>query len=55
MPRRGSRETADTDLRLARYFDMSEGFFLGLQMDYEIREQKRALGDELYKITPRAA
>ncbi len=26
--------TADTDLRLARYFGMSEGFFLGLQTDY---------------------
>src|SRR4051812_3471761 len=24
--------TADTDLRLARYFGLSEGFFLGLQM-----------------------
>lgn len=47
--------TADTDLRLARYFGMSEGFFLGLQMDYEIRERKRALGDALEKITPRAA
>ncbi len=27
--------TADTDLRLARYFGMSEGFFLGLQADYD--------------------
>jgi antitoxin HigA-1 len=26
--------TADTDLRLSRYFGMSEGFFLGLQTDY---------------------
>ncbi len=35
--------TADTDLRLARYFNMSEGFFIGLQTDYELmeREQKR--------------
>ena len=47
--------TADTDLRLARYFGMSEGFFLGLQMDYEIRERKRALGDALERIRPRAA
>jgi addiction module HigA family antidote len=47
--------TADTDLRLARYFGMSEGFFLGMQIDYEIRERKRALGDELDKIVPRAA
>ena len=28
--------TADTDLRLARYFGMSEGVFLGLQADYEL-------------------
>lgn len=47
--------TADTDLRLARYFGMSEGFFLGLQMDFEIRERKRALGDALDRIVPRAA
>jgi|SRR5687767_12094850 addiction module HigA family antidote len=47
--------TADTDLRLARYFKMSEGFFLGLQNDFEIRERKRELGDALDKITPRAA
>jgi addiction module HigA family antidote len=47
--------TADTDLRLARYFKMSEGFFLGLQSDFEIRDRKRELGDALDKITPRAA
>jgi len=47
--------TADTDLRLARYFNMSEGFFLGLQANYELLERKRALGDTLEKITPRAA
>lgn len=47
--------TADTDLRLARYFRMSEGFFLALQASYELMERKRALGDELDKITPRAA
>ena len=47
--------TADTDLRLARYFGMSEGFFLGLQSDFEIRERKRTLGDILERIEPRAA
>ncbi len=47
--------TADTGLRLARYFKMSEGFFLGLQNDFDIRERKRELGDALGKITPRAA
>ncbi len=29
---------AELDLRLARYFRMSEGFFLGLQSDYELLE-----------------
>jgi antitoxin HigA-1 len=47
--------TADTDLRLARYFGMSEGFFMGLQMDYELMERKRALGNALNAIRPRAA
>ena len=27
--------TADTDLRLARYFGVSEGFFLGLETDHD--------------------
>jgi antitoxin HigA-1 len=47
--------TADTDLRLARYYGMSEGFFLGLQMDYDLMEQRRALGAKLKAIKPRAA
>lgn len=47
--------TADTDLRLARYFKMSEGFFLGLQTDYELMERKRKIGEELKAIRPRAA
>lgn len=47
--------TADTDLRLARYFKMSEGFFLGLQMDYELMERKRQISGQLKAIRPRAA
>ena len=47
--------SADTDLRLARYFGMSEGYFLGLQANYELLERKRAIGDALTRITPRAA
>jgi len=47
--------TADTDLRLSRYFRTSEGFFLRLQTSYDLLERKRALGAELDKITPRAA
>ncbi len=47
--------SAETDLRLARYFKLHEGFFLGLQVDFDLMEQKRKLGDRLDEITPRAA
>jgi addiction module HigA family antidote len=47
--------TADTDLRLARYFRMSDGFFLQLQSDYELMQQRRRMGDKLKAIKPRAA
>ena len=46
---------AELDLRLARYFRMSEGFFMGLQTDYELLEAKRALNGQLDQIVPRAA
>lgn len=45
----------DLDLRLARYFRMSEGFFLGLQLDYELLEARRAINGALDRIVPRAA
>jgi addiction module HigA family antidote len=52
----GSRPIdAELDLRLARYFGMSEGFFLRLQVQYEILEAKRALNGKLERIVPRAA
>src|SRR5437763_12165695 len=47
--------TADTDLRLARYFGMSEGFFLDLQTDYELRARKRDLAGALAAIAVRTA
>jgi addiction module HigA family antidote len=47
--------TADTDLRLTRYWGLSEGFFLRLQNSYDLMEQRRKIGAELAKITPRAA
>lgn len=47
--------TADTDLRLAHYFGMSEGVFLGLQADYDLMQRRREIGEELARITPRAA
>lgn len=45
----------ELDLRLGRYFRMSEGFFLRLQDSYELLEAKRALNGELEQIVPRAA
>ena len=47
--------TADTDLRLTRYFRLTEGFFLRLQCEYDLRMQRRALGKKLDAIKPRAA
>jgi antitoxin HigA-1 len=47
--------TADIDLRLARYFGMSEGFFLGLQADYDLVERRREIEGDLSTIEPRAA
>ena len=47
--------TADTDLRLARYLRMSEGFFIGLQTDYELMQRRREIGHQLKAIRPRAA
>jgi addiction module HigA family antidote len=47
--------TADTDLRLARYFGLSEGYFLGLQADFDLMERRRVISDQLKAITPRAA
>lgn len=47
--------TADTDLRLARYFGVSEGFFLGLQADHDLMARRRKLGKDLLAIRPRAA
>jgi addiction module HigA family antidote len=47
--------TADSDLRLARYFGMSDGFFIGLQVDFELLERRRKIAQELKSIRPRAA
>ncbi|MBK5956815.1 addiction module antidote protein, HigA family [Rhodoplanes elegans] len=47
--------TADTDLRLARYFGLSDGFFLGLQTDFELMQRRREIGPTLKAIKPRAA
>jgi len=39
--------TADTALRLARFFDMSPQFWLGLQMDYNLDLAEDELGERL--------
>jgi addiction module HigA family antidote len=44
--------TADTGLRLDRFFGLSQGYWLGLQHDYDLRQAKRALGSQLTKIQP---
>lgn len=45
----------ELDLRLGRYFRMSEGFFLRLQDQYALLQAKRALNGDLDRIVPRAA
>jgi len=48
--------TADTALRLARYFGTSEGFWMGLQADYDLEEARKRLGARLERdVRPRAA
>jgi addiction module HigA family antidote len=47
--------TADTDLRLARYFAVSDGFFLQLQTDHDLMARRRKIGTALKAIRPRAA
>jgi hypothetical protein len=45
--------TADTDLRLARYFGVSEGFFLNLQKDHDLMDRRRKIAAVLASIRPR--
>lgn len=47
--------TADTGLRLDYYFGLSEGYWLGLQHDYDVRQAKRKLGPSLKRIRSREA
>ena len=44
--------TADTGLRLSRFFGMSDGFWIGLQMDYDAANTKAALEKTLAEIKP---
>jgi antitoxin HigA-1 len=47
--------TADTDLRFARFFGLSEGFFMSLQSEYDLMRRRREIAVELKTIKPRAA
>lgn len=44
--------TADTAVRLARYFGTSEEFWMNLQSSYELRLKRRDLEEQLLGITP---
>ena len=47
--------TADTALRLAKVFGTSEGFWLGLQADYDLEKSRHAIGADLDRIERLAA
>ena len=44
--------TAETSIRLGRYFGLSDRYFLNLQDDIDIREAKEAMGDSVLEISP---
>ena len=44
--------TADTDLRLCKFFGLSEGYFLRLQNAFDTLEAKRQASKDLAKIKP---
>lgn len=46
--------TADTSIRLGRYFGVHERYFLDLQSDIDIRNAKLLIGEEVTKIRPLA-
>lgn len=50
---KGTRKiTADTSLRLAKYFGVSDRYFLDLQNDLDIRNLKAMIKDEIADIHP---
>ena len=49
----GTRDiSADTDLRLCKFFGLSEGYFLRLQNAYDTLEAKRRIAEQVAKIKP---
>ncbi|MEX2163444.1 MAG: HigA family addiction module antitoxin [Sulfuricaulis sp.] len=47
--------TADTALRLGKYFGVSPEVWMGLQADYDLRVAQRAIGAEVEKRVQRHA
>ena len=47
--------TADTDLRLCRFFDLSNGYWLRAQVAHDTEVAERTIGLSLTKIRPWAA
>jgi len=44
--------TPDTSLRLARFFGVSDRFFLDMQNDIDIRELKASISEDIAAINP---
>ena len=44
--------TADTDLRLCKFFGLTDGYWLRAQVAYDVEVAKRRLAPELEKIVP---
>jgi antitoxin HigA-1 len=52
----GTRDiSADADLRLSRYFRLSEGYFLRLQNAFDTLEARRRVGKDVARIKPYGA
>ena len=52
----GSRSiTADTDLRLCRFFGLSDGYWLRSQIAHDTEVAREALADEIESIRPWSA
>jgi antitoxin HigA-1 len=50
---RGQRSiTADTDLRLTRYFGLTKGYFLRMQSNFELIASERKIQNDLSNIIP---
>ena len=51
----GNRKiTADTDLRLCRFFSLSEGYWMRLQLSFDLMEAKKTQSTDIQEIIPLA-